>query len=245
MIFHAEMQNASSSAQHILNPRSYQEFLSSRPEALEVDAITLITRLQVMYPSVSCHIAHLSAASALPIIRAAKERGLKLSVETCFHYLCLSAEDIPDGATEYKCTPPIREDSNRILLWEALLDGTIDSVVSDHSPCLIEMKERESGDFMKAWGGVSSLGLGLSLLWTNGRRRGVSVGQIIRCMSPKNAELAGLSGTKGQLKVGYDGDIVIWDPEAEFKVNANAAAVHEDNQSGDRSRKSICISRTS
>jgi allantoinase len=107
------------------------------------------------------------------------------------------------------------------------------------------MKELESGDFMTAWGGVSSLGLGLSLLWTEGRRRGVSIGYVVRCVSTKNAELAGLSGTKGQLKVGYDGDLVIWDPEAEFKVNANAAAVHEDNQSGDRSRKSICISRTS
>jgi allantoinase len=245
MIFHAEMQNASSSAPHTLNPRSYQEFLSSRPEELEVDAITLITRLQELYPSVSCHIAHLSAASTLPIIRAAKERGLQLSVETCFHYLCLSAEDIPDGATQYKCTPPIREDSNRELLWNALLDGTIDCVVSDHSPCLVEMKELESGDFMTAWGGVSSLGLGLSLLWTEGRRRGVSIGQITRCMSAKTAALAGLLRTKGQLKVGYDGDLVIWDPEAEFKVNASAAAVHEDNRSCDRSRRNTCISRIS
>ncbi|KAG1752949.1 hypothetical protein EDB19DRAFT_1670740 [Suillus lakei] len=219
MIFHAEMQNASSPARHRLNPRSYQEFLSSRPKELEVDAITLIIRLQAMYPSVICHIAHLSAAAALPIIRAAKDRGLKLSVETCFHYLCLSAEDIPDGATEYKCTPPIRKDSNRNLLWDALVDGTIDCVVSDHSPCLIEMKGLERGDFMEAWGGVSSLGLGLSLLWTEGKKRGISLGQIIRWMSVKNAELAGLSGTKGQLKVGHDGDLVIWDPESEFKVS--------------------------
>lgn len=219
MIFHAEMQTASSPTRHRLNPRSYQEFLSSRPKKLEVDAITLITRLQAVYPSVSCHIAHLSAAAALPIIRAAKDRGSKLSVETCFHYLCLSAEDIPDGATEYKCTPPIREDSNKNLLWDALVDGTIDCVVSDHSPCLIEMKRLEHGDFMEAWGGVSSLGLGLSLLWTEGRKRGISLGQTIRWMSIKNAELAGLSSTKGQLKVGYDGDLVIWDPEPEFKVS--------------------------
>lgn len=219
MIFHAEMQTASSPARHRLNPRSYQEFLSSRPKELEVDAITLIARLQAMYPSVSCHIAHLSAAAALPIIRAAKDRGSNISVETCFHYLCLSAEDIPDGATEYKCTPPIREDSNRNLLWDALVDGTIDCVISDHSPCLIEMKGLEHGDFMEAWGGISSLGLGLSLLWTEGRKRGISLGQIIHWMSVKTAELAGLSGTKGQLKVGHDGDLVIWDPEAEFKVS--------------------------
>lgn len=219
MIFHAEMQTASSPARHRLNPRSYQEFLSSRPKELEVDAITLIARLQAMYPSVSCHIAHLSAAAALPIIRAAKDRGSKISVETCFHYLCLSAEDIPDGATEYKCTPLIREDSNRNLLWDALVDGTIDCVISDHSPCLIEMKGLEHGDFMEAWGGISSLGLGLSLLWTEGRKRGISLGQIIHWMSVKTAELAGLSGTKGQLKVGHDGDLVIWDPEAEFKVS--------------------------
>ncbi|KAG1900632.1 uncharacterized protein F5891DRAFT_1128492 [Suillus fuscotomentosus] len=219
MIFHAEMQAASSPARHRLNPRSYQEFLSSRPKELEIDAITLITRLQAIYPSVSCHIAHLSAAAALPIIRAAKDCGSKLSVETCFHYLCLSAEDIPDGATEYKCTPPIREDSNRNLLWDALVDGTIDCVTSDHSPCLIEMKGLECGDFMEAWGGVSSLGLGLSLLWTEGKKRGISLGQIIRWMTIRNAELAGLSGTKGQLKVGHDGDLVIWDPEPEFKVS--------------------------
>lgn len=219
MIFHAEMQTASSPARHRLNPRSYQEFLSSRPKELEVDAITLIARLQAMYPSVSCHIAHLSAAAALPIIRAAKDRGSKISVETCFHYLCLSAEDIPDGATEYKCTPPIREDSNRNLLWDAPADGTIDCVISDHSPCLIEMKGLEHGDFMEAWGGISSLGLGFSLLWTEGRKRGISLGQIIHWMSVKTAELAGLSGTKGQLKVGHDGDLVIWDPEAEFKVS--------------------------
>ncbi|KAG1890253.1 allantoinase [Suillus subluteus] len=224
MIFHAEIQTASSPVRHRLNSRSYQEFLSSRPKELEVDAITLITRLQAMYPSVSCHIAHLSAAAALPIIRAAKDRGSKLSVETCFHYLCLSAEDIPDGATEYKCTPPIREDFNRNLLWDALMDGTIDCVISDHSPCLIEMKGLEHGDFMKAWGGVSSLGLGLSLLWTEGKKRGISLGQIIRWMSIKNAELAGLSSTKGQLKVGHDGDLVIWDPEPEFKVNPSHAA---------------------
>ncbi|KAG1766965.1 hypothetical protein EDD22DRAFT_333113 [Suillus occidentalis] len=219
MIFHAEMQTTSSPARHRLISRSYQEFLSSRPQELEVDAITLIASLQAMYPSVSCHIAHLSAAAALPIIRAAKDCGSKISVETCFHYLCLSAEDIPDGATEYKCTPPIREDSNRNLLWDALVDGTIDCVISDHSPCLIEMKGLEHGDFMEAWGGVSSLGLGLSLLWTEGRKRGISLGQIIRWMSIKTAELAGLSGTKGQLKVGHDGDLVIWDPEAEFKVS--------------------------
>lgn len=219
MIFHAEMQTASSPARHQLNPRSYQEFLSSRPKELEVDAITLIARLQAMYPSVSCHIAHLSAAAALPIIRAAKDRGSKISVETCFHYLCLSAEDIPDGATEYKCTPPIREDSNKNLLWHALVGGTIDCVISDHSPCLIEMKGLEHGDFTEAWGGISSLGLGLSLLWTEGRKRGISLGQIIYWMSVKTAELVGLSGTKGQLKVGHDGDLVIWDPEAEFKVS--------------------------
>lgn len=229
MIFHAELRTASSPARYRLNPRSYHEFLSSRPAELEVDAITLIARLQAMYPSVSCHIAHLSAAAALPIIRATRDRGSKLSVETCFHYLCLSAEDIPDGATEYKCTPPIRENSNRNLLWDALLDGTIDCVISDHSPCLIEMKGLEHGDFMEAWGGVSSLGLGLSLLWTEGRKRGISLGQIIRWMSIKNAELAGLSGTKGQPKVGHDGDLVICGIR---------------NQSS-RSRKNICISRTS
>jgi len=144
---------------------------------------------------------------------------LKLTVETCFHYLSLSANDIPDGRPEFKCCPPIRNESNRDQLWKALLDGDIDCVVSDHSPCVIELKKVEDGDIMAAWGGINSLGLGLSLLWTEGRKpkRGATLGQIVNWMSKRTAEHAGLDAVKGSLAVGLDGDFVIWDAEAEFK----------------------------
>ncbi|KAF7361870.1 Allantoinase [Mycena venus] len=217
LLFHAEF-DASPAPQSAQPSTSYSTFLNSRPEKLETDAISLINRLQRQYPSLRCHIVHLSAASALPLIRAAKSSGLKLTVETCFHYLCLSADDIPSGHPEFKCCPPIRENTNRELLWEALLDGSIDCVVSDHSPCVAELKKMDEGDIMGAWGGISTLGLGLSLLWTEGSKRGVSLAQILEWTSRKTAEHAGLGASKGQLKVGYDGDFVIWDPSAEFTV---------------------------
>jgi hypothetical protein len=126
---------------------------------------------------------HLSAAQALPIIRNAKAAGHKLTVETCFHYLCLASDSIPDGRPEFKCCPPIREAVNREALWAALLDGTIDCVVSDHSPCVAELKKLDQGDIMGAWGGISTLGFGLSLLWTEGRKRNVPIGTILRWVS--------------------------------------------------------------
>ncbi|KAJ7901859.1 allantoinase [Mycena olivaceomarginata] len=217
LLFHAEFD--SSPAPQSEQPSTlYSTFLSSRPQKLETDAISLINKLQSQHPSLRCHIVHLSAASALPLIRAAKSSGLKLTVETCFHYLCLSADDIPSGHPEFKCCPPIRETANRELLWDALLDGSIDCVVSDHSPCVADLKKMDEGDIMGAWGGISTLGLGLSLLWTEGSKRGVSLAQIIDWTSKKTAEHAGLGASKGELKVGHDGDFVIWDPAAEFTV---------------------------
>ena len=200
------------------DPTLYRTFLDSRPEKLETDAISLITALQVKYPHLRCHIVHLSASSALPLIRAAKSTGLNLTVETCFHYLCLSTNDIPLGRPEFKCCPPIRELTNRELLWQGLNAGLIDCVVSDHSPCVAELKSFANGDIMSAWGGISTLGLGLSLLWTEGRKRGAGISQIIDWTSRKTAEHAGLGHLKGQLKVGLDGDFIIWDPNAEFTV---------------------------
>lgn len=220
LLFHAELENPLSlTPPHSSDPTLYETFLASRPEDLEVNAIALITRLQEKYPSLRCHIVHLSASAALDTIRAAKEKGLKLTVETCFHYLCLSANEIPNGHPEFKCCPPIRSESNRDRLWEALLDGDIDCVVSDHSPCVLELKKVEEGDIMAAWGGINTLGLGLSLLWTEGRKpeRGATLSQIIQWMSKRTAEHVGLDGIKGTLTVGLDGDFVIWDAEAEFK----------------------------
>jgi allantoinase len=139
-------------------------------------------------------------------------------VETCFHYLCLSSDDIPHGHPEFKCCPPIREASNRDLLWNGLKEKLIDCVVSDHSPCVAELKKLDEGDIMGAWGGISTLGLGLSLLWTEGAKRGVTIAQIVEWTSTKTAEHAGISHLKGELKIGLDGDFIIWDPDAEITV---------------------------
>ncbi|KAF9029014.1 allantoinase [Hymenopellis radicata] len=221
LLFHAELDDHSTSLDNAvshLSPNLYSTFLTSRPQKLEVDAIALITSLQKEFPSLRCHIVHLSASSALPLIRTAKAAGLKLTVETCFHYLCLSADMIPHGHPEFKCCPPIREEGNRDLLWEALIEGTIDCVVSDHSPCVAQLKKLDEGDIMGAWGGISTLGLGLSLLWTEGRKRNVRIGKILDWTSAKSAKHAGLDDCKGKLQVGYDGDFIVWDPEAQFEV---------------------------
>jgi allantoinase len=200
------------------DPTLYLTFLTSRPARMEQDAIASIISLQQRYRKLRCHIVHLSSASALPVIRAARSSGLNLTVETCFHYLCLSADTIPDGRPDFKCCPPIRGEANRELLWGALKEGLIDFVVSDHSPCVQELKKMETGDIMSAWGGISTLGLGLSLLWTEGSKRDVTIAQIVDWVCCKTAKHASLSHRKGQLRVGYDADFIFWDPKAEFTV---------------------------
>lgn len=200
------------------DPTLYSTFLDSRPQQLEVDAIALLTRLHAHHPSLRLHIVHLSASAALPLIRTARAAGLPLTVETCFHYLTLAASAVPRGRPEFKCCPPIRDEANRAALWAALADGTLDCVVSDHSPCVASLKRCEEGDVMAAWGGISTLGLGLSLLWTEGRKRGVAIGKIVQWLCVATAKHAGFEGRKGQLEVGYDADIVIFNPEAQFEV---------------------------
>lgn len=216
LLFHAERGRVYGAG----DPTHYSTFLKSRPQKLETDAIQFIIERHQKYPELRCHVVHLSAANALPLIRKAKATGINITVETCFHYLCLSSNDIPDGRPEFKCCPPIRDEDNRNLLWEALEDGTIDFVVSDHSPCVAELKVIEERNVMEAWGGISTLGLGLSLLWTEGRKRGLSLGKILNWTSRRTAEHAGIGHRKGQLKVGYDGDLVLWDSEAEFEVRS-------------------------
>jgi len=160
------------------------------------------------------------------MIKEARSNGLPLTVETCFHYLCLTAEQIPAGHTEFKCCPPVREASNRDKLWEALRDGTIDCVVSDHSPCVADLKRFDDGNIMEAWGGISVLGLGISLLWTEGRKRGLSLKEIIGWTSKKTADHAGLGDQKGQLKVGYDGDFALFDPDTQFEASRRTKCRH-------------------
>lgn len=217
-LFHAELDGSGHDHESV-DPAAYSTFLESRPPALEESAIDLIIRCARQYPALRTHIVHLSASSALPALRhARKELGLPLSVETCFHYLCLSAEQIAQGKTLFKCCPPIRNDANRELLWQALVDGDIDFVVSDHSPCTTELKRLESGDFVKAWGGIGGLGLGLSLLWTEASKRGISMAKVLEWVASKPAKQVGLEKQKGTIQEGADADFVVFDPSQTFKV---------------------------
>jgi allantoinase len=159
------------------------------------------------------HIVHLASADALPALRDARAAGLPITVETCPHYLTLCAEEIPDGATHFKCAPPIRERENRDRLWRAIAERVIDFVASDHSPCPEPMKQVESGDFLRAWGGVASLGLTLPVFWTAARRRRYTPVHVAELLSRIPAEFCGLSATKGRIAEGYAADIVVWNPE--------------------------------
>ena len=201
------------------DPRAYQSYLESRPARWEDEAIALLIRL-CRETGCRVHIVHLSSADSLPQLRAARDEGLPITVETCPHYLCLEAESIPDGATEFKCAPPIRDADNRERLWQGLADGIIDFVITDHSPCLPGLKLPEEGDFHRAWGGISSLQLGLPNLWTHARERGFSIADIARWLTSAPARFAGLDQRKGRIAAGWDADLVIWDPDARFDVEA-------------------------
>jgi allantoinase len=196
---------------------SYQAFLWSRPPAAEDAAIgRVIAAAQAT--GGRAHVVHLSSSSALPALRAARAGGVDVTVETCPHYLTLEAGAIPDGATQFKCCPPIREAANRERLWDALIAGEIDMVVSDHSPCPAALKRLDTGDFGAAWGGVASLQLGLSLVWSEARSRDRSCGEVAEWMARAPADRAGLSH-KGRIAVGADADLVAFEPEATFVVD--------------------------
>jgi allantoinase len=195
----------------------YETYLQSRPEEAELSAIRMLLSLCREY-KFRLHIVHLSAAKAIPELRAAQAEGLPVTVETCPHYLHLAAESIPKGATLFKCAPPIRNRENRDQLWQALRDGTIGLVVTDHSPCPPEMKRLAEGNFRTAWGGIASLSLALPLMHTEAVNRGFSLIDIARWMSAAPANLAGCHRHKGRLARGYDADFVIFDPETEFVV---------------------------
>ncbi|KAI8384071.1 allantoinase [Blakeslea trispora] len=226
LLFHAEMDSCNrAQVEQTQDPRTYASFLHSRPQSLETDAIDMIIRLTKEYHTqgkpVKTHIVHLSAATAVPAIREAKASGAPLTVETCFHYLNFDAETIEDGATHYKCCPPIREASNRELLWDALLDGAIDYVVSDHSPCTANLKKQDTGDFGQAWGGIASVQFGLPVLWTEGRKRGVRLQDIVRWLSSVPAKRTNLNHKKGEIRLGNDADLVIWRPDSAFDIQVS------------------------
>lgn len=197
----------------------YEAFLRSRPRAAEDQAIELMIRLSREFGT-RVHIVHLSSASALPLLREAQTAGVKITAETCPHYLHFAAESIPDGATEFKCCPPIRERENREKLWQGLADGTIDMIVSDHSPCPANMKRRETKDFMAAWGGIASLQLRLPVTWTEAQRRGFSLRELTNWLSLNPAREVSLDARKGAIAPGCDADIIIWNAVRSFTVDA-------------------------
>jgi allantoinase len=197
--------------------RCYATYLESRPDEAELSAIRLLLSLCRQY-DFPVHIVHLSTSQALPELRAARSEGLALSVETCPHYLHFAAEDILNGATLAKCAPPIRDRQNCQALWQGLREGVIDLVATDHSPCPPAMKRIEEGSFRTAWGGISSLSVALPVMWNQASRRGFSLMDIAHWMAEGPARLAGCDARKGRVAPGYDADLVVFDPDAEFWV---------------------------
>ncbi len=213
LIVHAELDPASEPGD---DPRRFASFLASRPASMEVRAIRLMIEL-CRKTRCRTHIVHLSSAEALPDIEKAKAEGLPFTVETCPHYLTFAADGIPDGATQFKCAPPIRSEENRELLWRALGRGVIDFVVSDHSPCAPELKKFEAGDFMAAWGGIAGLQFTLPAVWSGAKRRGFQLEDVVRWTAEKTSDFTGLN-KKGRLESGRDADFVIFDDAALFEI---------------------------
>jgi allantoinase len=223
LLTHAELQGPIDRAPKSQAPRtSYRFHLESRPQAAEDEAVDLMVCMAKKHRA-RIHIVHHSSAGALPTLERARADGVALTVETCPHYLSFAAEDIPDRATWFKCTPPIRERANQGALWDALRRGTIDGVVSDHSPCSVALKGVELGDFDTAWGGISSLQVTLAATWSGARANGFSLADVARWMSTAPAGLAGFSN-KGQIARGMDADLVAFDPDARFVVDQEALA---------------------
>jgi allantoinase len=221
LLVHAELSAPIDSATAMLANADwslYETYLQSRPEEAELSAIRMLLSLCREY-KFRLHIVHLSASQALAELRAARAGGLPVTVETCPHYLHLSAETIPKGATLFKCAPPIRSLENRDQLWQALRDGTIDLVATDHSPCPPEMKRLADGNFRKAWGGIPSLSIALPVMHTEATKRGFALTDIARWMAEAPAKLAGCHTRKGRLAAGSDADFVVFDPESEFVVS--------------------------
>ncbi|MEU0717072.1 allantoinase AllB [Streptomyces lavendulocolor] len=222
MIVHAEDPHHLAAAPQKSSPK-YADFLASRPRDAENTAIeNLINQARRLDARV--HVLHLSSSDALPLIAAARREGVTITVETCPHFLTLTAEEVPDGATEFKCCPPIREAANQDALWAGLADGTIDAIVSDHSPSTADLK---TPDFSTAWGGISSLQLGLPAIWTEARRRGHTLEDVTRWMSTAPARLAGLD-RKGAIEPGRDADFAVLAPDETFTVDP--AELHHRNR---------------
>lgn len=196
---------------------NYNNYLSSRPKEWEDRAIAMMIRLCSAF-NCRTHIVHLSSSSSIEQIAKAKQQGLPLTVETAQHYLYFNAEEIEDGQTQYKCAPPIRERENNDLLWQALKDGTIDFVATDHSPAPPDMKRLDDGNFMQAWGGISSIQFALPALCTAARKRGCSIVDMAKWLCSNPSKLIGKSASKGRISIGHDADLIVWDENKSFTV---------------------------
>jgi allantoinase len=216
LMVHAEL------PEHLRSPvgdgRRYANYLATRPPIAETSAIALVTALASEYGA-RIHIVHVSSAESIGVINEARSRGVRITAETCPHYLTFGAEQVADGATELKCAPPIRSAEHRDALWAALRDGNLDMVVSDHSPCPPALKSRQTGDFFSAWGGISSLQLGLGAVWTGAWARAIDLHRVVDWMSAAPARLVGLARRKGTLATGFDADLVVWDPDGSYVVS--------------------------
>jgi len=227
LLAHAEMAGPVDAATALIHAREgladwrkYDTYLASRPDEAEIEAIELLIGLAEEFDT-QIHIVHLATARALPAIRKARSARVKITVETCPQYLWFASEEIADGATEYKCAPPIRSAANRESLWQALIEGDIDLVATDHSPCPPELKNPETGRFDRAWGGIASIGLALPVVWTGLHQRGGGLELLTKWMASEPARLAGFTGRKGALAPGCDADIVVLEPDMEWTVRAD------------------------
>jgi allantoinase len=219
LIVHAEDPEVIA-AHEVPHAMRYRDFLGSRPPAAENTAVETVIAA-ARETGCRVHVVHLSSAEALPALAAARAEELMISVETCPHYLTLHAEEIADGQTQFKCCPPVREAANADRLWQGLADGVIDFVVSDHSPCTVELKRLDAGDFILAWGGISSVQLGLPLVWTEAQRRGHDLCDVVGWMATHPAEIAGIA-LKGTIAVGQRADLSVFAPAERFTVDAAA-----------------------
>jgi allantoinase len=220
LLVHAEMPALLREPDPRADPRSYSTWLDSRPTTAEQAAIELLIDLSAK-TGARVHIVHLASADALASIGGARASGVRVTVETCPHYLTFAAEDIADGDTALKCAPPIREGEHRERLWQALASGSIDLIATDHSPAPASLKHIEDGNFVEAWGGISSLQISLPIVWTGASDRRLPLARVSQWMSAAPAALAGLTGRKGAIAPGYDADLVVFDPDREMTVDAS------------------------
>jgi allantoinase len=225
LMAHAELpapvERALAGLDPLADARSHATWLRIRPPEAEEQAIALLIAL-ARETGARVHIVHVATAGAIPLLRRARAEGLPVSAETCPHYLVFNGESIPEGGTQFKCAPPIRERAHREALWAALRDGDLDMIVSDHSPCPPSLKLTAEGDFLRAWGGISSIQLSLAAVWSCTPAHGGTVADIARWMSERPARLVGIDRRKGRIAKGYDADFVVWDPDAELTVEPNA-----------------------